>query len=163
MGFLHITILIAFASVTRAAYAGPPFGGFGAGHFGHPGVVAGGHAVAPGPVPYAVGGGGGHDVDYYAHPKYSYNYGVSDGITGDRKTQQEVRDGGVVKGSYSVVEPDGSVRVVDYAADDVNGFNAVVKRIGPSIHAAPAPVATHAAFGHGDAYGHGFLGGHGHY
>lgn len=76
---------------------------------------------------------------------------MADGLTGDRKSQHEVRDGGVVKGSYSVVEPDGSVRVVDYAADDVNGFNAVVKRIGPSVHAAAAPVA---AYGHAPAYGH---------
>lgn len=67
-----------------------------------------------------------------------------------------------------MVEPDGSVRVVDYAADDVNGFNAVVKKIGPSVHAAPvhAPAvavaaAPYAYGGHG-AYGHGLLG-HGHY
>lgn len=93
---------------------------------------------------------------FQAHPKYQYNYGVADGVTGDQKSQHEVRDGGVVKGSYSVVEPDGSVRVVDYAADDVNGFNAVVKRIGPAHHAAPA--APHHGFG-GYA-GHGF---HGHY
>lgn len=74
---------------------------------------------------------------FQAPPRYSYNYGVSDGITGDRKSQHEVRDGDVVKGSYSLVEPDGSIRVVDYAADDVNGFNAVVKKIGPSVHATP--------------------------
>lgn len=40
-----------------------------------------------------------------------------------------------------MVEPDGSIRVVEYAADDVNGFNAVVKKIGPSLHKAPSPVA----------------------
>lgn len=32
------------------------------------------------------------------------------------------------------MEPDGSVRVVEYVADDKNGFNAVVKKIGPSLH-----------------------------
>lgn len=75
-------------------------------------------------------------------------------MTGDQKSQHEVRDGGVVKGSYSVVEPDGSVRVVDYAADDVNGFNAVVKRIGPSTHAIPAHPAP-VPIGHGyGGYGH---------
>lgn len=112
-----------------------------------------------------------------AHPKYSYNYGVADGLTGDKKSQHEARDGDVVKGSYSLVEPDGSVRVVDYAADDVNGFNAVVKKIGPSVHAAPvhvapvhvaapaivaapAPIAYgHAGYGHG--LGHGIAIGHG--
>ncbi|VEN46137.1 unnamed protein product, partial [Callosobruchus maculatus] len=75
-----------------------------------------------------------------AHPKYQFNYGVADGLTGDHKTQSEVRDGGHVKGSYSVAEPDGTLRVVEYAADDVNGFNAVVKKIGPQIHPHHAPV-----------------------
>lgn len=106
---------------------------------------------------------------FQAHPKYSYNYGVADGITGDQKSQHEVRDGDVVKGSYSVVEPDGSLRVVEYAADDINGFNAVVKKIGPSVHAAPvriapvvhaAPVAAPVAYAARGAYGHGVLGSH---
>lgn len=87
----------------------------------------------------------GHDhVDYHAYPQYSYNYGVADGHTGDVKSQHEVRDGDVVKGQYSLVEPDGSVRTVDYTADDHNGFNAVVSKSGPSVHHAPAVVA-HAA------------------
>ena len=118
-------------------------------------------------------------VFFQAHPKYSYNYGVSDGLTGDRKTQHEVRDGDAVKGSYSLVEPDGSVRVVDYTADDANGFNAVVRKVGPSLHSAapkvfaPAPIAAAPAvslaagfapvgtfLGHGAAgFGPGF-GGH---
>jgi hypothetical protein len=85
-----------------------------------------------------------------SHPKYSFNYGVHDGLTGDVKSQSEVRDGGFVKGQYSLVEPDGSVRTVDYTADDVNGFNAVVSKSAPTVHAtkvvapvayAPAPVA----------------------
>lgn len=84
---------------------------------------------------------------------------MADGVTGDQKTQHEVRDGGVVKGSYSVVEPDGSIRIVDYAADDVNGFNAVVKKIGPAHHVAPiAPVP--AGHGYGGYAGHGL---HSHY
>lgn len=70
-------------------------------------------------------------------------------MTGDVKSQSEVRDGGVVKGQYSLVEPDGSVRTVDYTADDINGFNAVVSKSAPTVHAkvvapvvhAPAPVA----------------------
>ncbi|EDS28238.1 pupal cuticle protein [Culex quinquefasciatus] len=80
--------------------------------------------------------------DYYSHPQYSFNYGVHDGLTGDVKSQVESRDGDVVKGQYSLVEPDGSVRTVDYTADDVNGFNAVVTKSGPSVHAAPAVVKT---------------------
>lgn len=50
------------------------------------------------------------------------------------KSQHEVRDGDVVKGQYSLVEPDGSVRTVDYTADDHNGFNAIVSKSGPSLH-----------------------------
>jgi hypothetical protein len=64
---------------------------------------------------------------------------VKDYHTGDLKSQWEQRDGDKVKGSYSVLEPDGSVRTVDYTADDLNGFNAVVKRTGPSRH----PVSKH--------------------
>lgn len=36
-----------------------------------------------------------------------------------------------------MVEPDGSVRTVDYTADPVNGFNAVVSKSGPSVHVSP--------------------------
>lgn len=78
-----------------------------------------------------------------AHPKYTFNYGVHDPHTGDVKTQHEVRDGDVVHGSYSVNEPDGSVRIVEYTADDHNGFNAVVKKVGPVLH--PVPVAKYVA------------------
>ncbi|CRK86234.1 CLUMA_CG000206, isoform A [Clunio marinus] len=88
---------------------------------------------------------GDHHGDYYSHPKYSFNYGVHDGLTGDVKSQSEVRDGGVVKGQYSLVEPDGSVRTVDYTADDVHGFNAVVSKSAPTVHAkVVAPIAHHA-------------------
>ncbi|CAB0010522.1 unnamed protein product [Nesidiocoris tenuis] len=90
-----------------------------------------------------------HDHEHYSYPKYAFNYGVHDPHTGDIKSQYEERDGDVVKGAYSLVEPDGSVRIVEYTADDHNGFNAVVKKIGPSAHPAPiahpAPVAyTHS-------------------
>ncbi|XP_055322963.1 cuticle protein 19-like [Sitodiplosis mosellana] len=77
----------------------------------------------------------GYDVDYYDHPKYSFNYGVADHHTGDVKSQHETRDGDVVKGQYSLVEPDGSIRTVDYTADSVNGFNAVVSKSAPTVHA----------------------------
>lgn len=57
-------------------------------------------------------------------------------------------------GAYSLVEPDGSIRVVEYWADDKSGFNAVVKRLGPNLHPvtipasiykAPIPVLGHAS------------------
>lgn len=78
-----------------------------------------------------------------SHPKYTFNYGVHDPHTGDVKTQHEVRDGDVVHGSYSVNEPDGSVRIVEYTADDHNGFNAVVKKVGPAVHPPPVPIAKY--------------------
>lgn len=53
---------------------------------------------------------------WQAYPKYSFNYGIKDPHTGDIKSQAEERDGDVVKGQYSLVEPDGSVRTVDYTA-----------------------------------------------
>lgn len=72
-----------------------------------------------------------------AHPSYSYSYGVKDLHSGDVKSQWETREDGIVKGHYSVVEPDGSIREVDYTADAKNGFNAVVKTHGPNTHPHP--------------------------
>lgn len=86
--------------------------------------------------------------EYDANPQYSFSYDVQDGHTGDSKTQHETRDGDVVKGSYSVVDPDGTKRTVEYTADPHNGFNAVVHKE-PLGHitkvAAIAPVAKFAA------------------
>ncbi|PNF41983.1 hypothetical protein B7P43_G13668 [Cryptotermes secundus] len=70
-----------------------------------------------------------HAVDYYAYPKYAYDYAVKDPHTGDSKSQWETRDGDNVKGAYSLVEPDGSVRIVEYISDKHNGFNAIVKKV----------------------------------
>ncbi|KAG8236194.1 hypothetical protein J437_LFUL015568 [Ladona fulva] len=102
---------------------------------------------------------GQHDVDYYAHPHYNYKYGVHDQHTGDVKDQWESRDGDVVKGSYSLHEADGTIRQVHYTADDHNGFNAVVNRIGKAAHPQHYAVAHHAqpvvALAHHGAYAHG--------
>lgn len=65
-------------------------------------------------------------IDYHAYPKYNFAYDIKDEHTGDVKSQHEERDGGIVKGHYSLIEPDGSKRTVEYTADDHNGFNAVV-------------------------------------
>ncbi|KAB0798057.1 hypothetical protein PPYR_09050 [Photinus pyralis] len=94
------------------------------------------------------GGHGGHAVDYYAHPKYEFKYGVDDAHTGDHKSQYEVRDGDAVHGEYSLHEADGTIRTVKYTADHKNGFNAQVIRSGHASH--PQHYATH---GHGH-YGH---------
>ncbi|CAH0728845.1 unnamed protein product, partial [Brenthis ino] len=64
--------------------------------------------------------------NYDAHPRYAFEYHVNDPHTGDIKQQKEERDGDVVKGQYSLVEPDGSVRTVDYVADWETGFHANV-------------------------------------
>ncbi|XP_017773152.1 PREDICTED: cuticle protein 8-like [Nicrophorus vespilloides] len=61
------------------------------------------------------------------HPQYSYQYEVQDAVTGDVKNQHEERDGDVVKGYYTLVQPDGVTRTVHYTADSHNGFNAEVE------------------------------------
>ncbi|CAG4941752.1 unnamed protein product [Parnassius apollo] len=81
-----------------------------------------------------------HREEENAYPKYDLSYSVADGHTGDNKSQQESRDGDVVKGSYSFHEADGSIRTVEYSADDHNGFNAVVLKSAPT--AAPAIIKT---------------------
>ncbi|XP_051173933.1 larval cuticle protein A3A-like [Leptopilina boulardi] len=80
------------------------------------------------------------DSEYDPHPEYSYSYDVQDSLTGDSKSQHETRDGDVVKGSYSLVEADGSKRTVDYVADPINGFNAVVKKEPATVAVVAAPV-----------------------
>ncbi|KAH9628220.1 hypothetical protein HF086_003052 [Spodoptera exigua] len=75
-----------------------------------------------------------YDMDYHAHPKYSFDYSVKDPHTGDNKEHWETRDGDKVKGTYTLIETDGTKRVVEYEADDKNGFNAVVHKIGTPKH-----------------------------
>jgi hypothetical protein len=62
-------------------------------------------------------------------------------FAGDNKAQEEIRNGDVVQGSYSLIEPDGVRRVVSYAADSVNGFNAIVRR-DPGVTLRTAAVAA---------------------
>lgn len=71
---------------------------------------------------------------YQAPPHYTYKYGVKDPHTGDSKHQSEHRDGDVVHGEYSLVEPDGRVRKVTYTADKHNGFNAHVHHVHHAHH-----------------------------
>ncbi|RZC35687.1 Chitin bind 4 domain containing protein [Asbolus verrucosus] len=75
-----------------------------------------------------------HDEHHYAPPKYEFKYGVEDHHTGDIKSHQESRDGDVVKGEYSLHEPDGTILRVQYTADKHSGFNAVVHRQGHANH-----------------------------
>ncbi|KAH8417232.1 hypothetical protein KR222_006830, partial [Zaprionus bogoriensis] len=92
--------------------------------------------------------------EYDPHPQYKYAYDVQDALSGDSKSQVEERDGDVVRGEYSLVDADGYKRTVQYTADPINGFNAVVNReplvkavaVAPVVKTvAAAPVAHYAA------------------
>ncbi|XP_073843587.1 cuticle protein 19-like [Musca autumnalis] len=127
--------IIAIAFLIAAANAIP----IELGHYQH------GHLIHAAPIiAHAVHA---HEPEPVAYPKYSFHYGVKDTHTGDIKSQAEERDGDVVKGEYSLVEPDGSVRTVHYTSDKHNGFNAVVHKTAPAVHAAPVHAihAIHAA------------------
>ncbi|CAH0384912.1 unnamed protein product [Bemisia tabaci] len=87
--------------------------------------------------------GHGHDKGHSdTKEAYEFGYEVNDASTGDSKRHVEKLENGVVEGSYSLVDPDGTVRTVDYRADDVHGFNAVVRKepLVPPIAAQPVPV-----------------------
>ncbi|XP_049806724.1 larval cuticle protein A2B-like [Schistocerca nitens] len=117
---------MAYKVLVLASLVGVACGGIIGGH----GVLTAGPPLAvvargPAPVVKAVAG---TDTDFDPSPQYSYAYDIADSLTGDNKGQQETRDGDVVQGSYTLLEADGSRRTVEYTADPVNGFNAVVHR-----------------------------------
>ncbi|KAL3279975.1 hypothetical protein HHI36_017480 [Cryptolaemus montrouzieri] len=96
------------------------------------------------------------DETFDPNPQYSFAYDVQDALTGDSKSQVESRSGNLVQGQYSVVDPDGTRRIVDYTADPINGFNAIVSKqpltalvakAAPVVAApAPQPVVAAARF-----------------
>ena len=59
--------------------------------------------------------------------QYHYRYAVDDPTSGVINDRWEHRQGEYVKGAYSVLEPDGRLRIVDYEVDGPNGFHAVVR------------------------------------
>ncbi|XP_069668768.1 cuticle protein 19-like [Periplaneta americana] len=75
-----------------------------------------------------------HEEHHHAHPKYEFKYGVKDPHTHDIKEQAEKRDGHKVEGHYMLVEPDGTIRTVNYNADKHTGFHAHVHRAGHATH-----------------------------
>ncbi|CAB0017496.1 unnamed protein product [Nesidiocoris tenuis] len=86
-------------------------------------------------------------IPHASHPSYAFKYGVKDLHTGDIKSQWEEREGDKVKGEYSMVEADGTLRTVTYTADDHNGFNAEVKKSGgpshhPDVHSTGHPSSS---------------------
>ncbi|KAL4112875.1 hypothetical protein QTP88_016594 [Uroleucon formosanum] len=81
----------------------------------------------------------------YAPTPYNFEYSVNDPHTYDVHSQSESSDGnGNVKGTYSLLEADGSTRVVEYTADDHSGFNAEVKKIEGHSQGYKAPYSTSA-------------------
>ena len=90
--------------------------------------------------------------EYDPHPQYTYGYDVKDALSGDSKNQVETRDGDLVQGQYSLNDADGYRRIVDYTADPVNGFNAVVRReplVAPVVAAPVVKAAVAAPFAAG--------------
>ncbi|XP_025830228.1 histidine-rich glycoprotein-like [Agrilus planipennis] len=61
-------------------------------------------------------------------PHYEFGYTVHDPKTHDVKSQKEERYKDHVKGEYTLVEPDGHKRIVEYTADKHSGFNAHIRR-----------------------------------
>ncbi|KAF5299175.1 hypothetical protein FQA39_LY02348 [Lamprigera yunnana] len=82
------------------------------------------------------------DADFDPNPQYSYAYDIQDALTGDSKNHYETRNGDAVQGSYSLVDADGTRRIVEYTADPVNGFNAVVHKEPLAVKAIATPVAA---------------------
>lgn len=143
-GIIGAPAVVAPGAPLRSAYAAPAYAApaYAAPAYAAPAYAAPVVAKVAAPVAYAhapvVAKVAAPLADEYdPNPQYSYAYDVQDALTGDSKTQQESRSGDVVQGSYSLVEPDGTRRIVDYTADPVNGFNAVV-------HKEPAAVAVKA-------------------
>ncbi|KAE8737083.1 hypothetical protein FOCC_FOCC017459 [Frankliniella occidentalis] len=70
-------------------------------------------------------------ADSAAHHKdavhYKYQYAVDDRASGVVNDRWEQRNGDFVKGQYSLLDPDGKVRTVDYEVDGERGFHAVVR------------------------------------
>lgn len=87
-------------------------------------------------------------VDYQAHPHYNYHYGVHDPKHHDVHDQWEHRDGKKVKGSYSLNQPDGRKRIVEYESDG-HGIHYNVKYEGHAIHD-----EGHHGHGHGHSTSH---------
>nr|CAD7397415.1 unnamed protein product [Timema cristinae] len=102
----------------------------------------------------------GMEDDKNVNPNYAFDYAVHDPHTGDEKSQWESRDGDAVKGAYSLVEPDGTIRVVEYTADDANGFQASVKKTDQDAHPKTHlyyPIYKDESSGYKDLWGDGVV------
>lgn len=74
-----------------------------------------------------------YGLQYHDTPNYNFAYEVNDAHTGDIKSQHESRRGETVLGQYSLLQPDGVRRTVDYRADEHAGFRATVNNDGRPV------------------------------
>lgn len=65
---------------------------------------------------------------FQGNSSYQFGFDVKDDEYTNYQQRKEVRDGNVIKGSYSVVDSDGFIRTVTYTADPKEGFKADVVR-----------------------------------
>ncbi|GAB6022407.1 hypothetical protein CHUAL_006524 [Chamberlinius hualienensis] len=78
----------------------------------------------------------------YEERDYKFGYAVKDAATYNQQSREETKYGNTVTGQYTVLEPNGEIRVVNYIADD-NGFRAeVLKQPTNGGYAAPAPLKS---------------------
>ncbi|KAK9508209.1 hypothetical protein O3M35_007922 [Rhynocoris fuscipes] len=173
---MKLVVLAAFVAAANAGIV-PAYGGHG--YAAAPlAYAAPAYAKVAAPLAYAAPVAKAIVDEYDPHPQYSFAYDIQDAHTGDVKSQHESRDGDVVHGSYSLVEPDGSKRTVEYTADPHNGFNAVVhksagahpavakviaapayaKVAAPIAYAAPAYAKVAAPLAYAAPLGHGYAG-----
>ncbi|XP_071535291.1 cuticle protein 19-like [Panulirus ornatus] len=72
-----------------------------------------------------------HPIGYREEPTpYNFAYGVQDEYAGTDFGQTEESDGKTVRGSYTVLLPDGRKQTVTYVADDYGGYQAEVSYYG---------------------------------
>ncbi|XP_044737559.1 cuticle protein 7-like [Chrysoperla carnea] len=76
---------------------------------------------------------------------YAFEYSVNNPQKHDYHDRKEVNENGVIRGYYSLIEDDGTRRIVHYTADKVNGFHATVEKEGEPIPKVAAPVVVKAA------------------
>lgn len=65
---------------------------------------------------------------YDNNPSYQFGFDVKDDEYTNYQNRKESRDGGIIMGSYSVVDSDGFIRTVKYTAHPKDGFKAEVIR-----------------------------------
>lgn len=64
------------------------------------GILFPSNRFAAAPVAVAAAPAVAINTDFDPAPQYAYAYNIQDSLTGDYKSQQESRDGDVVKGKY---------------------------------------------------------------